>query len=945
MNEQLVKATKALQKALTEVELLKQQNRALISRSSAPVAIVGLGCRFPGGVGSPQDLWDVVVGGRDVVSDFPRDRGWDVEGLFDPDPDAAGKSYTRCGGFLEDVAGFDAGFFGITPREALAMDPQQRLVLEVSWEALERAGIDPTSLRGSATGVFLGIMDAHYGGFGRGPVELEGFRLTGAISSVASGRIAYTLGLEGPAVSVDTACSSSLVALHMAVGSLRLGECDLALAGGVTVMATPAIFVELSRQRGLAPDGRCKAFAAGADGAGFSEGAGMLVLERLSDAQRLGHPVLALVRGSAVNQDGASNGLSAPNGPSQQRVIRAALANAGLSGAEVDVVEGHGTGTTLGDPIEAQALLATYGQDRAQPGEPLWLGSIKSNMGHTQAAAGVAGVIKMVQAMRHGVMPTTLHVDAPSPHVDWSAGQVALLTEARPWPADERPRRAGVSSFGISGTNAHVIVEAAPPTAPRQARLAPPVLAWVVSAKTESALEAQAARAAEFVRARPRLDPVDVGWSLSGRAIFEHRAVVLGGDRQQLLAGLTELADGIPVASVVRGTAASTGKTVLVFPGQGCQWVGMGVELLDTAPVFARQIEECEQAFAEFVDWSLTDVLRGAPGAPGLDRVDVVQPALFAMMVSLAQLWTSIGVHPDAVIGHSQGEIAAAYVAGALSLRDAAQVVTLRSQQLATLAGRGGMVSLGCGLERARELLSAFGDRISIAAVNGRQTVVVSGEVRALDELMQHCAQQDLRARRIDVDYASHSVEVEAIHDQLTDMLSDIEPRSSRIVFFSTVTGGLVDTAGLDADYWYRNIRQTVQYDQAVRTACELGYRTFIESSPRPALIADVEDTVTDCVGANTVPVVIPTWVGTTAGCSDFSPRQPRRLSRAWKWIGVACCRRPGLWSCRRMRLSGTGFGFLVRAPAPMRHRWGWGPVSMRCWGRWCSGPTPAGWC
>ena len=491
-------------------------------------------------------------------------------------------------------------------------------------------------------------------------------------------------------------------------------------------------------------------------------------------------------------------------------------------------------------------------------------------MGHTQAAAGVAGVIKMVQAMRHAVMPKTLHVDAPSPHVDWSAGQVALLTEARPWPADGRPRRAGVSSFGISGTNAHVIVEAAPPTAPRQARPAPPLLAWVVSAQTESALEAQAARAAEFVRARPQLDPVDVGWSLAGRAIFEHRAVVIGGDRQQLSAGLTELADGTPVASVVRGTAASIGKTVLVFPGQGSQWVGMGVELLDTAPVFAHQIKECEQAFAEFVDWSLTDVLRGAPGAPGLDRVDVVQPALFAMMVSLAELWKSIGVHPDAVIGHSQGEIAAAYVADALSLRDAARVVTLRSKLLATLAGRGGMVSLGCGLERARKLLSAWNDRISIAAVNGRQTVVVSGAVSALDELMQHCAQQDLRARRIDVDYASHSVDVEAIRDQLTDVLSDIQPRSSRIAFFSTVTGGLVDTVGLDADYWYRNIRQTVQCDQAVRTACEHGYRTFIESSPHPALIADVEDTVTDSVGANTVSVVIPTLGRDDGGLRRF---------------------------------------------------------------------------
>ncbi len=871
MVDQLQHATEALRKALVQVERLKRTNRALLERSSEPIAIVGMSCRFPGGIDTPEGLWQMVADGRDVMSDFPTDRGWDLAGLFDPDPDARHKTYARTGGFVDGVADFDPAFFGIAPSEALAMDPQHRMLLELSWEALERAGIDPGGLRGSATGVFAGLIVQGYGMLAE---EIEGYRLTGMTSSVASGRVSYVLGLEGPAVSVDTACSSSLVALHIAVQSLRTGECDLALAGGATVNATPTVFIEFSRHRGLAPDGRCKAYAGAADGVGWSEGGAMLVVERLSDAQRLGHPVLAVVRGSAVNQDGASNGLTAPNGPSQQRVVRAALANAGLSAADVDVVEGHGTGTTLGDPIEAQALLATYGQDRA---EPLWLGSVKSNMGHTQAAAGVAGVIKMVQAMRHETLPATLHVDAPSPHVDWSAGSVSLLTEARPWKVDGRARRAGISSFGISGTNAHVIVEAAPvsgPDAPqREAGPEVPVVPWVISAKSATALGAQGARLAEHVRSHPELDVADVGWSLAGRSAFEHRAVVVGGDRDRLLTGLDELAADEPV-SVIRGTAAPAGKTVFVFPGQGSQWPGMANELLDTAPVFARQIEECAEAFSEFVDWSLTDVLRGTAEAPGMDRVDVVQPVLFAVMVSLTELWKSVGVRPDAVIGHSQGEIAAAHVAGALSLRDAAKVVTLRSKLLRSLAGPGGMLSIACSTERARELLAPYGNRVSIAAVNGRSAVVVSGDVAALEELVGFCADLDLRTRRIDVDYASHSVEVEAIRDELARVLAGIEPHSSRTAFFSTVTGSRLDTAGLDADYWYRNIRQTVQFDQAVRSACEHGYRTFIESSPHPALIAGIEDTANHCVAGETAgggeTIVVPTLGRDDGGLDRF---------------------------------------------------------------------------
>ncbi|MBW0013299.1 beta-ketoacyl synthase N-terminal-like domain-containing protein, partial [Mycobacterium sp.] len=870
MNSSQEELVKALRKSLKENERLKRENREYLAWATEPVAVVGMACRYPGGVNSPEDLWDMVVEGRDVVSEFPTDRGWDLAGLFDPDPDAVGKSYTRCGGFLSGAADFDATFFGIAPSEALAMDPQQRLLLEVSWEALERAGIDPLALRGSATGVFAGVFHGSYGGQGRVPGDLERYGLRGSTLSVASGRVAYSLGLEGPAVSVDTACSSSLVAMHLAAQSLRSGESDLALAGGVTVMATPAMFIEFSRQRALASDGRCKAYAAAADGTGFSEGVGVLVLERLADARRLGHSVLALLRGSAVNQDGASNGLATPNGPSQQRVIRAALANARLCSADVDLVEGHGTGTTLGDPIEAQALLATYGQDRPVD-RPLWLGSIKSNMGHTSASAGVAGVIKMVQAMRHGVMPRTLHVDVPTPHVDWSVGAVSLLTESREWPAEDRPRRAGVSSFGISGTNAHMIVEQ-PPVASESVAVAGEDATgpWVLSARSADALANQAARLLAHVRADPGLRAVDVGWSLvTTRSLFEHRAVVVGSDREELLSALAGLASGDPGVAVVTGRARPVSKTAFVFPGQGSQWVGMGAELLDTSTVFAAQLHRCAHALAAHVDWSLIDVVRGVPGAPRLDRVDVVQPALWAVMVSLAEQWRSVGVVPDAVIGHSQGEIAAACVAGALSLGDAARVVALRSRLLLGLSGAGGMVSVACGLSRAAELVRACGSGLNIAAINGVSAVVVSGDVAALTELMHRCEVAGVRARKIDVDFASHSAQVDAIREPLREALADIEPRSSLVAFFSSVTGEPMAGAALDGDYWFRSIRQTVQFEHAVLSACDAGYRVFVECSPHPALIAGIEETLAGRAGVGES-VVIPSLGRDDGGLQRF---------------------------------------------------------------------------
>ncbi|MFD8317313.1 SDR family NAD(P)-dependent oxidoreductase [Kitasatospora purpeofusca] len=821
-----------------------------------PIAIVAVGCRFPGGLDSGEDLWRFVAGGGDAVTGLPTDRGWDLDGSYDPDPDAPGRTYVRGGGFLPGIADFDAAFFGINPREALAMDPQQRLLLEVAWETLERAGLDPTSLRATPTGVFIGTHGQDYGTQGTGGAADEGYLVTGNAGSVLSGRLSYALGLEGPAITVDTACSSSLVALHLAAQALRAGECTLALAGGASVMSTLEGLVGFSRQRGLATDGRSKAFADAADGFGMSEGVGLLLLERLSDARRLGHEVLAVVRGSAVNQDGASNGLTAPNGPSQERVIRAALANARLTAADVDAVEAHGTGTPLGDPIEAHALLATYGKGRPAE-QPLWLGSVKSNIGHTQAAAGAAGVIKMVEALRHGVLPQTLHIDAPSSHIDWSSGGIALLTEQRAWPEVGRPRRAGVSAFGVSGTNAHVILEQAEPVDPAPATVEADgdgagAVAWVVSGTSEAALREQAARLAAYAQGQPAPDLAATARALvTARTRFPERAVVVGADRAALVDTLKALADGEAAAGLVSGRAEVSGRSVFVFPGQGSQWVGMGRRLLAESAVFAEALGEVGKALEPYVDWSLLDVVNQVPGAASLERVDVVQPVSFAVNVGLARLWASLGVVPDAVVGHSQGEIAAAHVAGILSLEDAAAVVALRSQAIARgLAGRGGMVSVA---RPFAEVTGALPEGVEVAAVNGPTSVVVAGDPAGLDTLVASYEEQGVRVRRIAVDYASHTSHVESIEAELAELLGAVKPQPAVVPFLSTVENRWVEGPELDAGYWYRNLRQTVRFAEAVGTLAGEGFRAFVEISAHPVLANAVVEALEEAVQAPTV--------------------------------------------------------------------------------------------
>ncbi|MFI9504540.1 type I polyketide synthase [Nocardia sp. NPDC052566] len=849
-----------LRESLKEIGRLRRRNAELEGAAAEPIAIVAMACRFPGGVTSPEELWDLVAAGRDAVSDYPDDRGWQVD-LFDPEADEPSSSYTKAGGFIEGAGDFDPELFGIAPREALAMDPQQRLLLETSWELLERAGLDANAMRGAPLGVYVGSYHSQYiPDLTNAPDRVAGYTLNGNVASMLAGRISYVFGFEGPAVSLDTSCSSSLVATHLAMQALRNGECSLAMAGGATIMAQPTAFVEFSRQGGLAKDGRCKAFSADADGAGWSEGVGLLLLERLSDAQRNGHRVLAVIRGSATNQDGATNGLTAPSGRAQERVIRQALASAGVTTADVDAVEAHGTGTRLGDPIEAEALLATYGKNRPAD-RPLRLGSVKSNIAHAQAASGMGGVMKMVMALRNEMLPRTLHIDEPTPFVDWSGGSIALLTEPVPWPRSARVRRAGISSFGASGTNAHLILEEAPPANPEPVHQEQTDLGWVLSAASERGLRRQAEQLRTFVAEREELTPAAIARTLATRAGLRHRLAITGTDRDALLAGLDQFVDGPtaakPTSLIAQGITRSRPRVAFLFSGQGAQRAGMGHELYQAFPAFADALDA---ACAE-LDQHLTDmgelephplraVMFAEPGtalAELLDQTVYTQPALFAFQVALFRLLESWGVRPDALHGHSIGELAAAHVAGVLTLPDACALVALRGRLMQALPEGGAMVALQAAEHEVAESLRGHEDAVGIATLNGPRATVISGDVAAVERIAEYWSAQGRRTKRLPVSHAFHS-------PRMTPMLAEFRAAADRLSFgspriplVSNVSGALATAEELaDGAYWARHVREAVRFGDGVRTLLDAGVNTFIELGPTPVLVPAVEDCLGD---------------------------------------------------------------------------------------------------
>ncbi|WP_288255010.1 type I polyketide synthase [uncultured Hydrogenophaga sp.] len=809
-----------------------------------PIAIVGMGCRFPGGANSPEAFWQLLEEGRDAIRDIPADR-WDKDAWFDADPDAPARMSVRNGGFLDDVAGFDPAFFGISPREALTMDPQQRLLMEVSWEALEHAGLSPERLAGSPTGVFFGLCnsDHFHRVLERGTENIDAYIASGNAHSVASGRVSYFMGLQGPALSIDTACSSSLVALHVACLSLRSGESRTALAGGVNLMCSPETTVALTKAHMLAPDGRCKTFDAAADGFARGEGCGVLVLKRLSDAQADGDRVLAVIRGSAANQDGRSGGLTVPNGPAQEAVIRAALADAGLSPADIDYVEAHGTGTTLGDPIEVRALAGALGPGRAADA-PLRIGSVKTNLGHLESAAGVAGVMKVVLSLMHGRIPRHLHFKTPSPHIAWAQYPVRVTADGEAWARGDRVRRAGVSSFGFSGTNAHLVIEEAP-LAPATAAQASerPVHCLPLSARSDVALRELAGAFAREL-ATPGVSLADVAHTAGvGRSHFAERLAVAAADAGEARAALEAFAQGGQPEGLSRATATpgQPAEVVFLFTGAGAQYPGMAASLIEASPIFRDVIDRCDAILgADAQGRTLKSVLQAgaSEGAP-IHEMGWTQPAMFAVQVGLAQLWRAWGVEPAAVIGHSVGEYAAACVAGVFTLEEGIRLIAERGRLMQALPPGGAMAAVYAPADEVQRALAPWSGKLSIAAYNAPDSVVVAGEAQALDALLAELATRDVQGKKVLVSLAAHSPLMEPALDAMEACAGRVSMRAPRIPVAWNLTGGAALPGGApDARYWRRHLREPVRFADGLQSLHQQGYRVFLEIGPHPVLTA-----------------------------------------------------------------------------------------------------------